>query len=77
MAPKRVAGRANKGYISFTYEALTSPENASVVRSVALFGAAVAFLASPWSELVLPPYAIHPRAPNDFLESSLDVTLTC
>lgn len=37
MPPKRL-GRSNKGFISSTYESLTSPENASVVRSVALFG---------------------------------------
>ncbi|KAI2618264.1 putative TOM core complex subunit Tom6 [Hypomontagnella submonticulosa] len=55
MPPKRVTGRSNKGLISSTYEAFTSPENASVIRSVAVFGAAVAFLASPWSEYLLPP----------------------
>ncbi|KAI8964314.1 putative TOM core complex subunit Tom6 [Daldinia sp. FL1419] len=55
MPPKRVGGRSNKGVIGSTYEAFTSPENASVVRSVAIFGAAVAFLASPWSEYLLPP----------------------
>ncbi|KAI1398284.1 putative TOM core complex subunit Tom6 [Hypoxylon fuscum] len=55
MPPKRVTGRANKGVVGSTYEAITSPENASVVRSVAVFGAAVAFLASPWSEYLLPP----------------------
>ncbi|KAI1767361.1 putative TOM core complex subunit Tom6 [Hypoxylon sp. FL1150] len=56
MPPKRVGGGRSKGFISSTYESLTSPENASVVRSVALFGAAVAFLASPWgAEQLLPP----------------------
>ncbi|TQW00128.1 hypothetical protein IF1G_00059 [Cordyceps javanica] len=45
MAPKRVLvekhGRhapAPKGYVAATYDALTSPENASVVRSIAVFG---------------------------------------
>ncbi len=45
MAPKRVLaekqGRraaAPKGYIASTYDTLTSPENASVVRSIAIFG---------------------------------------
>ncbi|KAI1136239.1 hypothetical protein F5Y05DRAFT_415426 [Hypoxylon sp. FL0543] len=38
MPPKRVTGRSNKGFLSSTYEALTSPENASVVRSVTIFG---------------------------------------
>ncbi|KAI1104353.1 putative TOM core complex subunit Tom6 [Jackrogersella minutella] len=56
MPPKRVGGRSSKqGIFSYTYEAFTSPENASVVRSVAIFGGAVAFLASPWSEYLLPP----------------------
>ncbi|KAI1814421.1 hypothetical protein GGS20DRAFT_548540 [Poronia punctata] len=47
--------RAPKGAIASTYSALTSPENAPVVRSVAVFGAAIAFLSSPWSEYLLPP----------------------
>lgn len=45
MAPKRVLvekqGRrapAPKGYIASTYDTLTSPDNASVVRSIAVFG---------------------------------------
>ncbi|KAI1160349.1 hypothetical protein F5B18DRAFT_633014 [Nemania serpens] len=45
----------SKGVIASTYNALTSDENASVVKSVAMFGAAVAFLASPLSEYLLPP----------------------
>ncbi|KAH7030727.1 uncharacterized protein B0I36DRAFT_362547 [Microdochium trichocladiopsis] len=59
MAPKRVESgraRAAPGFIGSTYAALTSPENASVVRSVAVFGAAVAFLATSWGEFLLPPY---------------------
>ncbi|KAI2605745.1 uncharacterized protein GGS25DRAFT_523415 [Hypoxylon fragiforme] len=55
MAPRRLGGRSNKGFLSSTYETFTSSENASVVRSVAIFGAAVTFLASPWSEYLLPP----------------------
>ncbi|KAI0907908.1 TOM core complex subunit Tom6 [Ustulina deusta] len=62
MAPKRVfiesgtpRSRAPKGVIASTYSALTSPENASVVKSVAIFGAAVALFASPLSEYLLPP----------------------
>ncbi|KAH6683121.1 hypothetical protein B0J14DRAFT_647345 [Halenospora varia] len=51
-APRR---SSNKGYVSSAYSALTSPENASVVRSVAVFGAAVAFFSSSWSEFLLPP----------------------
>ncbi|KAI0802700.1 hypothetical protein GGR55DRAFT_664384 [Xylaria sp. FL0064] len=45
MPPKRVLvesgnprSRAPKGIIASTYSTLTSPENASVVKSVAIFG---------------------------------------
>ncbi|KAI0455827.1 TOM core complex subunit Tom6 [Xylaria acuta] len=61
MAPKRITvqpgsrAAAPKGVIASTYNTLTSPENASVVKSVAVFSAAVAFFASPWSEYLLPP----------------------
>ncbi|KAJ6784462.1 hypothetical protein PWT90_02880 [Aphanocladium album] len=71
MAPKRVLveksgrrGAAPKGYFASTYDALTSPENASVVRSIALFGTAIAFLNSPFSDFLLPPgYSRPPDAP--------------
>lgn len=53
--PRRSAAAQPKGYLGQTYEALTSPENASVVRSVAIFGVAVAFFSSSWSEFLLPP----------------------
>ncbi|PHH70488.1 hypothetical protein CDD80_5987 [Ophiocordyceps camponoti-rufipedis] len=61
MAPKRQINvppprRAQRGYFTSVYETLTAPENASVVRSIAMFGAAVAFLASPWSSILLPPW---------------------
>ncbi|KAI1331676.1 hypothetical protein F5Y16DRAFT_358970 [Xylariaceae sp. FL0255] len=59
MPPKRIyvehRAPAPKGYIASTYDALTSAENASVVRSVGIFGVAVAFFASPWSDWLLPP----------------------
>jgi hypothetical protein len=64
MAPKqqRQIGKAaeprrpaQKGYLTSTYQTLTSPENASVVRSIAVFGVAVAFFSSSWSEFLLPP----------------------
>ncbi|KAL2753961.1 hypothetical protein ACRALDRAFT_1062938 [Sodiomyces alcalophilus JCM 7366] len=63
MAPKRILversgssrHRQPKGAIASTYDALTSPENASIVRSIAIFGASVAFLASSWGEFLLPP----------------------
>ncbi|KAJ3498957.1 hypothetical protein NLG97_g728 [Lecanicillium saksenae] len=69
--PKRVLveksgrrGAAPKGYIASTYDALTSPENASVVRSLAVFGVAVAFLNSPFSDFLLPPgHSRPPEAP--------------
>lgn len=44
MPPKRIHGekgsarRAPKGYFQATYDTLTAPDNAAVVRSVALFG---------------------------------------
>ncbi|KAI0114457.1 hypothetical protein GGR51DRAFT_556319 [Nemania sp. FL0031] len=63
MPPKRIlvepsgsrSRGAPKGVIASTYSALTSAENASVVKSVAIFGAAVAFFSSSWSEYLLPP----------------------
>ncbi|KAG5979073.1 hypothetical protein E4U55_005598 [Claviceps digitariae] len=61
-APRRIHGekprRAPKGYVASAYDTLTSPDNATFVRSIALFGAAVTFLASPWGELLLPPQPI-------------------
>lgn len=35
-------GAAPKGMVASTYEALTSPENASVVRSITIFGVSAA-----------------------------------
>ncbi|KAI5860859.1 putative TOM core complex subunit Tom6 [Durotheca rogersii] len=55
MPPKRVGHRASKGYFASVYEGITSPDNAPLVRSLAVFGAAVVFLASPLSEYLLPP----------------------
>ncbi|KAM4065920.1 hypothetical protein HRG_000080 [Hirsutella rhossiliensis] len=55
--------RAPKGFLGSTYETLTSSENAAAVRSIAIFGAAVAFLASPWGEMLLPPYVEPKRNP--------------
>jgi hypothetical protein len=37
---------APKGYFGQTYEALTAPENASVVRSVAIFGVSLTLILS-------------------------------
>ncbi|KAF4125969.1 TOM core complex subunit Tom6 [Geosmithia morbida] len=46
---------APKGFFGSTYDVLTSSENAAVVRSIGLFGAAVVFLQSSWGEILLPP----------------------
>ncbi|KAH8887850.1 hypothetical protein GQ53DRAFT_826840 [Thozetella sp. PMI_491] len=40
----------SKGFFKSTYDTLTSADNASMVRSIAAFGVAVAFLSSSWSE---------------------------
>ncbi|OBU00568.1 hypothetical protein VE01_01185 [Pseudogymnoascus verrucosus] len=45
---------AQRGYLGQAYEAVTSSENASVVRSIAVFGVAVAFFSSQWSDMLLP-----------------------
>ncbi|KAL1982960.1 hypothetical protein VTN96DRAFT_647 [Rasamsonia emersonii] len=62
MAPKRVvvqsssaSRRQQEGFLSAAYKELTSSENATIVRSVLVFGAAVAFLHSSLSEFLLPP----------------------
>ncbi|KAK2744893.1 hypothetical protein FQN55_006455 [Onygenales sp. PD_40] len=44
----------SRGFLSTAYREITSSENATVVRSVVVFGAAVAFLHSSLSELLLP-----------------------
>ncbi|KAI5303909.1 hypothetical protein KEM56_007068 [Ascosphaera pollenicola] len=43
-----------RGFLGTTWATLTDPENASTLKAVATFGAAVAFLSSSWSELLLP-----------------------
>ncbi|KFY12840.1 hypothetical protein V492_03637 [Pseudogymnoascus sp. VKM F-4246] len=50
----RRVGGAQKGYFGQAYETVTSSENASVVRSIAVFGVAVAFFSSSWSDMLLP-----------------------
>ncbi|PGH34026.1 hypothetical protein GX50_03173 [[Emmonsia] crescens] len=62
MAPKQrivvQSGPAKKrqpeSVFSTAYHSITSPDNASVVKSVVIFGAAVAFLHSSFSELLIP-----------------------
>ncbi|KAG9242667.1 hypothetical protein BJ878DRAFT_569137 [Calycina marina] len=44
-----------KGAIANVYDTLTSSENASVVKSVLIFGGAIAIFSSSLSELLLPP----------------------
>ncbi|KAH7121322.1 hypothetical protein EDB81DRAFT_890910 [Dactylonectria macrodidyma] len=60
MPPKRItvdrsSRRAPKGFFGATYDALTSSDNAAVVRSIGIFGVAVTFLVSSWGEILLPP----------------------
>ncbi|RKF82559.1 component of translocase of the outer mitochondrial membrane complex [Golovinomyces cichoracearum] len=63
MAPKhqRIAiskaetHRTSPNYLVAGYQAIVSPNNANIVRSVAMFGVAVAFISSSWSDFLLPP----------------------
>ncbi|PHH51655.1 hypothetical protein CFIMG_004691RA [Ceratocystis fimbriata CBS 114723] len=58
MAPRGITGPgyrvAPRGFFGSTYDALTSSENASVVRGVAIFGVAVTFFASGLGDLFVP-----------------------
>ncbi|KAH8431129.1 putative TOM core complex subunit Tom6 [Aspergillus melleus] len=49
------SGRPQKGFFASAYDEITHPENATVVRSLLVFGAGVAFLHSSLGELLLPP----------------------
>ncbi|RWQ93044.1 putative TOM core complex subunit Tom6 [Paecilomyces variotii] len=61
MAPKQrvvvhaSSSRQQRGFLSSAWNEITSPDNTTVVRSVLVFGAAVAFLHSSLSEFLLPP----------------------
>ncbi|RAH49450.1 putative TOM core complex subunit Tom6 [Aspergillus brunneoviolaceus CBS 621.78] len=57
MVPRQrvVSGRPQKGFLSTAYEELTAAENATIVRSLLVFGVGVAFLHSSLGELLLPP----------------------
>ncbi|PLB49622.1 putative TOM core complex subunit Tom6 [Aspergillus steynii IBT 23096] len=58
MPPKQVvfsSGRPQKGFIGTAYDEITHPENTTIVRSLLVFGAGVAFLHSSLGELLLPP----------------------
>ncbi|KAL5334856.1 hypothetical protein BJX70DRAFT_402157 [Aspergillus crustosus] len=50
-----MAKHAEQGFLSAAYEQITAPDNATIVRSILIFGAGVAFLHSSLSELLLPP----------------------
>ncbi|RHZ67275.1 hypothetical protein CDV55_104358 [Aspergillus turcosus] len=50
------SGRPQKGFFGAAYEELTAAENATIVRSLLIFGAGVAFLHSSLSEFLLPPH---------------------
>ncbi|KAJ5757158.1 uncharacterized protein N7511_007340 [Penicillium nucicola] len=49
------SGRAQKGFVSTIYDEATNPENKTIVRSILIFGAGVAFLHSSLGEFLLPP----------------------
>ncbi|KAJ5981722.1 hypothetical protein N7499_009226 [Penicillium canescens] len=49
------SGRAQKGFVSTIYDEATNPENKTIVRSLLIFGAGVAFLHSSLGEFLLPP----------------------
>ncbi|PGH11191.1 hypothetical protein AJ79_05033 [Helicocarpus griseus UAMH5409] len=52
--PTRKRQQEPSGFLSSAYRSITASENATVVRSVVVFGAAVAFLHSSFSELLIP-----------------------
>ncbi|KAF3188724.1 hypothetical protein TWF788_000465 [Orbilia oligospora] len=66
MAPKRASGapsairaphqRSQPSVLTQTYRFVTNSENASMIRSVAAFGVAVAFLHSSFAELLVPSF---------------------
>ncbi|KAK0707876.1 hypothetical protein B0H67DRAFT_648012 [Lasiosphaeris hirsuta] len=75
MAPKRIqvekashtrSRQAKSGLIRSTYDTLSSPENASVVKSLTAFGLAVTFLTSSWAEWLL---VLVPPAPSATVSS--------
>jgi len=50
------SSRQQPGFFGSLYQELKSPENASVVKGVAVFAVAVTFLHSSWSELLVPTF---------------------
>ncbi|KAH6690290.1 hypothetical protein F5X68DRAFT_229626 [Plectosphaerella plurivora] len=57
MPAKRIPASRHqpKGFFAATYDTITDAENASIVRSIVIFGAAVTVLSSSWGEYLLPP----------------------
>ncbi|KAK2743910.1 hypothetical protein FQN57_004533 [Myotisia sp. PD_48] len=53
---RRAIQSSQQGYFAAAYQQLTAAENATVVRSIVIFGAAVGFLQSPLSEWLLPSH---------------------
>ncbi|KAJ5621939.1 hypothetical protein N7528_005171 [Penicillium herquei] len=53
MAPKHIT--AQKGFFSTALSEARNPENATIVRSIAIFTVGVAFLHSSLGEILLPP----------------------
>ncbi|CAG8218264.1 unnamed protein product [Penicillium olsonii] len=47
--------RPQKGWVSTAYDEATNPENKTIVRSIMVFGAGIAFLHSSFGEFLLPP----------------------
>ncbi|KAI5858820.1 putative TOM core complex subunit Tom6 [Tricharina praecox] len=61
MAPQnRISsgGRSSQqpGMVTSLYRELRSPENAGLVKSVALFAVAITFFQSSWSEFLVPGF---------------------
>ncbi|KAJ5806827.1 hypothetical protein N7474_010419, partial [Penicillium riverlandense] len=48
------SARPQKSFLNTVYDEATSPENTTIVRSLLVFGAGVAFLHSSLGEFLLP-----------------------
>ncbi|KAF7131184.1 hypothetical protein CNMCM5793_004234 [Aspergillus hiratsukae] len=68
------SGRPQKGFLGAAYEELTAPENATIVRSLLVFGAGVAFLHSSLSEFLLPPAALDAILGQKLIETVCEQT---
>ncbi|KAJ5632131.1 hypothetical protein N7520_001905 [Penicillium odoratum] len=54
MAPKNYSA-SQKGFIGTVFDEARNPENATIVRSIAIFTVGIAFLHSSLGEILLPP----------------------